>query len=970
MTNDSATPSIESLHKVAGETISALPAQLRESAQARWRNLEPAWRTLTAINEPTRVLLAALPRVLACSDFVAQALERDPGLVTDLVQRGHLSRPYAAGELTERVRAATAAASDEADVKRALRTLRRREMVRIAWRDVARQAELGEVLANLSELADACADAALQWLTPRMHAEFGIPTGADGEPMALVVLGLGKLGGKELNFSSDIDIILAFAEEGETHGPRSLSHGEFFLRLSQSLIRVLNEPTADGFVFRVDTRLRPFGSSGPLALSFDAMEHYYQTHGREWERYALIKARASAGDRVAGEELLARLKPFVYRRYLDFGALESIRGMKELIAREVERKSMAQNIKLGPGGIREIEFIAQALQMIRGGREPVLQERATVTALSRLAQAGHLDPAVARQLSTAYTFLRRTEHCIQMLADQQTHALPADALERTRVAAAMGFADWSAFEAELRGQREAVQRHFAGLLGPAEKAPDKADAFTALWAGALDADRAIKTLHDAGYTEAERVYGLLNEMRESSSYQALSTEGRARLDRLMPLLLRETARAAEPSVTITRLINLAEAIGRRTAYFSLLIENPMALTQLVSLAAASPWIATWISQHPVLLDELLDPRGLYELPDRAQLEAELKNRLESLEADNLEAQMEALREFRHAHLLRIAAADIGPGLSVDAVGTHLSQLADVLLSASLDLSYRLLTARHGRPGGNAQHPEPGFIVVGYGKLGSQELGYASDLDMIFLYDEVEGGVTSGPRPLPNELFFARLGQRLINLLNTRTPAGILYQVDMRLRPSGNAGTLVTSLNAFTRYQQNQAWTWEHQALVRARPVAGSPALRQAFEQARRAVLCRPRDAAVLRKEVREMREKMAAVHPASEEVFDVKHDRGGIVDIEFMVQYWVLAQAHAHPEVTEPRDNIHIMEALAQRGLIPSEWAEALTDAYRRCLSTEQRLKLMERGARIPRAELGPAPDAVLKIWNQVFERE
>ncbi len=968
MPDDTATHFSESPNDPAGETTARLPAELRETAQRRWSALGPV--VARAVSDSVRVLLAALPRVLACSDFVALALERHPELVGELIDSGSLDRPYAAGELASRVAAVTAAARDEAELKRALRVVRRREMVRIAWRDLAGQAELGEVIATLSELADASLEAALQWLMPRLQAEFGTPRGSDGAPVGLVVLGLGKLGGKELNFSSDVDLVFVYAEEGETQAQRSLSHSEFFVRLSQSVIRVLSESTADGFVFRVDTRLRPFGTSGPLALSFDAMEHYYQTHGREWERYALIKARVSAGDRAAGEELLARLRPFVYRRYLDYGALEAIRGMKELIAREVERKSMAQNIKLGPGGIREIEFIAQALQMIRGGREPALQERATVRALSLLARAEHLDPAVARQLSVAYTFLRRTEHCLQMLADQQTHMLPTDPRERLRVAAGMGFRDWSAFETELQQQRRIVQAHFAELLGSGEKAPAPADAFAALWSGALEADRAVKSLRDAGYAEPERVAALLGELRESSGYQALSTEGRSRLDRLVPLLLRETARAADPDVTIARLIHLCESIGRRTAYFSLLIENPMALTQLVNLAAASPWIAGWISQHPVLLDELLDPRGLYQLPDRAQLEAELKARLASLEADNLEAQMETLREFRHAHLLRVAAADIGPGLPADVVGAQLSQLADVLLAASLDLSYRLLTERHGRPGGNAQHPDPGFVVIGYGKLGSRELGYASDLDMIFLYDEVEGGVTNGARPLPNELFFVRLGQRLINLLTTRTPAGILYEVDMRLRPSGNAGALVTSLNAFARYQQNQAWTWEHQALVRARPVAGEPALRQAFEEARRAVLCRPRDEAALRKEVREMREKMAAAHSGGDADFDVKHDRGGIVDIEFMVQYWVLARAHAFPEVTEPRDNIHIMEALAARDLVPPEWAEVLINAYRRCLSIEQRLKLMERGARLPRAELGDVPDAVLKIWNQVFEQE
>jgi glutamate-ammonia-ligase adenylyltransferase len=516
-----------------------------------------------------------------------------------------------------------------------------------------------------------------------------------------------------------------------------------------------------------------------------------------------------------------------------------------------------------------------------------------------------------------------------------------------------------------------VQSQFRELLGAPEKPAAEVDAFASLWPGSVDIERAATILGEAGYADPRAVIALLDELRTSSGYQALSAEGRVRVDRLVPLLLRETAKVADPDVTIARLMHLCEAIGRRTAYFALLIENPTALTQLVNLAAASPWIAGWIGQHPVVLDELLDPRGLYELPSREELETELNERLEQLR-DNLERQTDWLREFRNAHLLRVAAADIGPGLPADRVGAHLSQLADVLIENCLRIAYQMLVARHGAPGGDARCPEPGFAVIGYGKLGSLELGYASDLDMIFLYDDVDSGVTRGERQIPNELFFARLGQRLIHLLTARTPAGILYEVDMRLRPSGNAGTLVTSLNAFRRYQENQAWTWEHQALVRARPVAGKPELRAAFAQARRAVLCRPRDESKLRAEVKDMRARMAAAHATAKTAtgFDVKHDRGGIVDIEFMVQYWVLRSARAHPDVTVPTDNVHILEALAGAGVIAPERAEFLSNSYRRLLSVEQRLKLMERGTRVTPGELGDLPQAVLKIWNEAFEVE
>ena len=950
--------------------IAVVPAELHPAAEAHWRVFAPQLTDLLE-SELAHEWLKSLVRVFATSEFVAQSAERHPGLIGELLVSKSLYRRYPAGTLTKQVQQAAESARDEDELKKVLRSLRRREMVRIAWRDLAGRAELAEVVETLSELADGCIDAALNWLTRRAYAEQGVPRSADGKELRLAVLALGKLGGNELNFSSDVDVIFTYPEEGELSGARALSYGELFLRLCQSLIRVLGEPTADGFVFRVDTRLRPFGASGPLALSFGAMEHYYQIHGREWERYAFIKARVCAGDRVAGESLLARLKPFVYRRYIDFGVLAAIREMKEMIAREVERKSMAGNVKLGPGGIREIEFIAQALQLIRGGREPALQERATLKALAQLTQAGHLAESVTTELSASYDFLRCVEHRLQMVADQQTHELPTEPLAQTSLAFAMGYRDWAAFREALDGHRDSVQNYFRDLLGAPEKTAAEVDVFATLWLGAVDTERAAKLLGDAGYADPHALLALFDELRTGSGYQALSAEGRVRVDRLVPLLLRETARVAYPDVTIARLVRLCEAIGRRTAYFALLIENPTALTQLVNLAAASPWIASWIGQHPVLLDELLDPRGLYELPEREELERELSERLIQL-GDNLEAQTDWLREFRNAHLLRVAAADMGPGLQSDRVGVHLSQLADVLLENCLRIAYRMLVARHGAPGGAARCPEPGFVIIGYGKLGSLELGYASDLDMIFLYDEVEGGTTRGERQIPNELFFARLGQRLIHLLTARTPAGLLYEVDMRLRPSGNAGTLVTSLNAFRRYQENQAWTWEHQALVRARPVAGKAELRTAFEQTRRAVLCRPRDESKLRAEVKEMRARMAATHatPTNVSGFDVKHDRGGIVDIEFMVQYWVLRSAHAHPDVTVPTDNVHILEALAGAGLIAAERAEFLSNSYRRLLSVEQRLKLMERGTRVAPEELGDLPQSVLKIWNEIFEAE
>lgn len=946
--------------------LAAVPEPFRSPVSADWQKLAPSLAAL-----PAGPWLDTLPRVFAASDFVARNCVQYPALLDDLIASGDLLRAYEAGELAQRLARELADMTDEAALKTRLRELRRREMLRIAWRDLAGWTGLDETMATLSELADACLDGALRKLHAWAVEKSGAPTGASsGKPQQLVVLGLGKLGGRELNFSSDVDLVFAYPEEGETAGARALSNQEFFIRLGQSLINALNENTADGFVFRVDMRLRPNGASGPLALPFDAMEHYYQIHGREWERYMLIKARVVAGDRAAGERLLEGLRPFVFRKYLDYGTIDAIRTMKAMIAREVSRRGLQDDVKLGPGGIREVEFIAQALQLVRGGREPELTTPTLLRALPSLAAGKHITAQTERDLSAAYVFLRNTEHRLQMVDDRQTQALPADDRERARLAFASGFADWAAFEAELNRHRRRVQELFSRMFTApqGETVPETRDSLSAVWHESVDAEAAHKLLRRAGYNDPAATLALLEGLRRGGAYASFSAEGRERMDRLVPLLIAAAGLGADPLTTLTRLVNLLEAIGRRSTYFSLLIENPMALSQLVKLLAASPWIAHWVSQHPILLDELLDPRSLYAPLEREALASELRSRLAHIPAEDLERQMEVLREFRHGHVLRVAASDIGPGLAPDKVGAYLAAIAEVVVGESLDLAQRSLTGKHGMPRCPGSDSPPGFAVIGYGKLGSLELGYGSDLDMIFLYEGCEDGATTGPRSLPNEAFFARLGQRLIHILNTRTPGGILYEVDMRLRPSGKSGPLVTSLTAFRDYQHGHAWTWEQQALVRARPLAGSPALAREFGRIRQEILCLPRDPARLKADVREMREKMATEkvrHDASRA--DVKHDPGGIVDIEFMVQYWVLRWAHEHPGLTRHTDNIHILEALRAEGRLDPGRARLLAEAYRRYLSVEHRLKLMERGSLADPAELDDWPQKVRAIWNEVF---
>ena len=924
----------------------------------------------------------ALPRVFTGSEFVAHACVSRSDLLPDLVRSGDLLRLYGADEMRARVLAAVTLCTDEVALKAALRVLRQREMVRLAWRDLAGWANLEEVVRTLSALADACLDAALAKLYDWAVAREGVPREQGTDSAArFVVLGMGKLGGEELNFSSDIDLVFAYTEEGETD-KRGLSNHEFFVRLGQRLNQALNEQTADGFVFRVDMRLRPNGASGPLALSFDAMEQYYQAHGRMWERYALIKARCVAGDPVAGAEILQRLRPFVFRKYLDYTAVEEIRSLKASIHRELLRKGIESNIKLGPGGIREIEFIGQAFQLIRGGRDLRFQERRILPVLAHLAEEGDLTPQAVSDLTSAYEFLRNTEHRLQEIRDQQTQVLPADDLDRLRVAIGMGFGDWPGFQAALTRHMQRVHEHFNSVFAAPQGEAPAADeqGLHALWAGTLEEAAAREVLQAAGFTDAGTTLNLLKGLRAGGAYSALSANGRERLDKLMPLLVGAAGLTPEPQTTLARLVAFVEAIGRRSVYLALLVENPLALSQLVKLCSASEWIARYLNQHPILLDELMDAVSLYAPLTREALAAELQSRLARLPVDDLEAQMEALREFRNGHVLRVAAADVGPGLTPEEIGRHLGHIAEVIVSQALTLAHDDLVLKHGRPtieqpvrqahGRAGETIHPGFAVIAYGKLGSLELGYTSDLDMIFLHAaEREGGVTDGARPIANEIFFARLGQRLIHILTARTGGGILYEVDTRLRPSGRSGMLVTSPAAFREYQDSHAWAWEHQALIRARPIAGDAGLARVFEEIRAATLCRQRDPAILRSEVAAMRERMhAAQAPHEPGEINLKHDPGGMIDVEFMVQYAVLRWAHDHPELIRHRGNIPLLEALQARGLLDPAQAGLLRDAYHRYLGVEQRLKLMERQPLVAPQELGDFPERVRALWREWFE--
>jgi len=815
--------------------------------------------------------------------------------------------------------------ADEAALHSSLRLLRQRVLLRTMARDLAEDAELDEVCATMSALAEVAIEAALAFLEPRMPGR---------KRPKLTVVGMGKLGGGELNVSSDVDLVFLYP------GPDDEGSLEFFTRLGRRLIAALDERTQDGFVFRVDMRLRPWGEGGALATSFDALERYFVTQGRDWERYAWIKARALGGEE---ESLSGVVRPFVYRKYLDYGTFAAMRELHAQIRAEVARRELSDQIKLGPGGIREIEFVAQAFQLIRGGRDPALQIRPTLAVLALLVQKGMLPSTAFQELSDAYVFLRRLEHRLQYLDDAQTHELPEDSADRLLVARAMGFASWDSFRAALAARRERVSWHFEQLFS-VQEAPKHA--LASLWAGE-DAEARLAQL---GFRDAAAAAARLAAVRSGSRYAGLPQASRTRFDALIPRIIEESAAREDADATLNRFLELIETVSRRAAYLALLDEHPAVLARIAQVFDASGWAAEYLNRHPIVLDELLDARTLLATPDWGAFAKELRQGLAARHGDE-ERQMDWLREAHHAQVFRLLAQDLSGLLTVERLADHLSDLADAVLQVTLELCWEQLRARH--------RSEPRFAIVAYGKLGGKELGYASDLDLIFLYDDPDDGAQE---------VYARLAQRTSRWLTSRTSAGVLFDIDLRLRPEGEGGLLVSSIDAFRRYQRESAWTWEHQALTRARFCAGDAALGAAFEEERRAILRMRRDEAKLREDVLSMRVKLLEGHPNESELFDLKHDRGGMIDIEFVVQYLVLGWAHLHPELTRNAGNIALLKIAADLGLIALESAAAAADAYRDYRRRQHWLRLNgAKYARVPAREVENGIRATLALWAEVF---
>jgi glutamate-ammonia-ligase adenylyltransferase len=951
------------------------PKELEEDSQNKWDAFKSSAESAGIPLPRNPELVSSLHRVFAFSDFVAESCIRDPALLHDLIQSGDLQRDYAPNDFIQALIQNLKGVHQEDELNRVLRKYRRREMVRIAWRDLDGRSDLAQTVADLSAMADALLEQAYRLLFQWQCEKLGTPTAADGSVQNLVILGLGKLGARELNFSSDVDLVFAYPQTGNTQGTQnSLSNDDFFIRLCRQLVKVIGTPTADGFVFRVDLRLRPFGESGPMVMNFDAMERYYQEQGREWERYALIKARVVAGDKSDGEELLKRLTPFIYRRYLDYSAFESLRDMKQMISLDVQRKGMQNNIKLGPGGIREIEFFGQIFQLIRGGVTPALQDRRIQEVLKTLAREKFISSDTCNELVDAYVFLRNTEHRLQELSDQQTHSLPAGKLEKLKLATAMGLSNSLAYAAELQKHRSNVHAQFQMLLETDDtEGRDKEieGQLHGIWQDLVSGDQAVEILSSVGFDEPEAVLNSLDYLRNHLETRELSQTGRQRLDKLIPKILKETSFSDQPVSTLQRIIDLVKSIERRTSYLALLLENPTILAHLVKLSNASPWITSFLARHPVLLDELLDHRTLYTPPATAELKTDLQRRMAQIPSEDLEYQIEELCIYKQINVLRVAAADVTGTLPLMRVSDHLSEIAETILNQVVALAWDHLVEKHGFPVCRCDDApcEKGFAVIAYGKLGGLELGYGSDLDLVFLHTGTSDQTRGGERPVDSAQFFNRLGQRVIHLLTSHTRAGKAYELDMRLRPSGSSGILVSHIDGFEAYHLKDSWTWEHQALIKARPICGELNLTERFEKIRREVLGRPRDKSALRKEVVDMRERMRTQLLIREDgIFDLKQDVAGMVDIEFLVQYLVLLKSHEYPELLQWTDNVRLLQTLIESGVMDENTAHILKHAYLIYRAAAHQLSLQEKAAKVSLEKFGPMRARVREICHAFFE--
>lgn len=904
--------------------------------------------------------LSSARRVQFCSLYAGQVMQTLDGIWQQDYAKDQFLLPLDNSQIFQWVENTLQNISDETSWMRSIRQLRARFMLRWIWQDCNQLTDVVTLTRELSDFADACVIAAKNFARPALVEKYGEPIGDDGQVQDLIVIAMGKHGAQELNLSSDIDLIFAFGENGESNGRKCIDVQQFCILWGQKIINLLDQVTADGFVFRVDMRLRPWGDGSALALSYAALEKYLIQHGREWERYAWIKARVITGGQ-AGDELIAMARPFVFRRYVDYTAFSAMREMKSMIEKEVARRNISDDVKLGAGGIREIEFIVQVFQLIYGGSRLELQDRQCLVAMQHLKDDHLLDETAYYELKDAYLFLRRVEHAIQALQDQQTQSLPQDENLRERLIFALNYDSWQDFMQVLNQKRERVSFYFSTLIQ--ERINDA----------------------DVNITESEHIdlrpylddeaYQRIEAFWHSNAVQRLPSTALKRLQQFWPHLVQAVIASEHPQIALMRLLPLIESILRRSVYIVMLMENRGALQRLVKMASVSPWICEELAHYPVLLDEFLSMD--FELPRRQDLEQALRQQLLRIELDQVEDIMRVLRLFKKSNVLAVAASDVLAESPLMRISDVLTDIAEITVKTALHLSYQMVVKRHGYPldsaGERCSLDRLGFAIIGYGKVGGLELGYGSDLDLVFIHQYEEQAETDGKKVVTGLEFAMRVAQKFLSLMTTQTLDGRVYEIDTRLRPNGEAGLLVCSLKAFEHYQLSSAWLWEHQALVRARSIAGNIELCKAFEALRRTILTQKRDENEVRAEVQKMRQKMKDHLGSSNEqkkhgIFHLKQDAGGIVDIEFMAQYAVLAWSGSNPDLAHYSDNVRILEDAAKAGCLPSIDATALTQAYLRERAESHRLALANQSLQVKAADWHDTREVVCKLWQRLID--
>ncbi|NDV91387.1 bifunctional [glutamate--ammonia ligase]-adenylyl-L-tyrosine phosphorylase/[glutamate--ammonia-ligase] adenylyltransferase [Alteromonas sp. 345S023] len=952
----------------------AINTILAQKAQKSWQQL----LTTNALSDKVVDYADSIQKAFARSVFLTETCIAHADWVEDIVflQLPDALPAYYHAEVSRFI----AKCRNEDQLAKALRLCRQYHMAAITYLDVLNKQTIKTSLQRVSYLADALIFGAYTWLYKLLAEKHGTPSGTYG-PMPMYILGMGKLGGHELNFSSDIDLIFTYPEKGETTGgKKSIEHQQFFTRLSQKLIQALNKHTVDGQVYRVDMRLRPFGDSGPLVMHFDALEDYYQEQGRHWERFAMIKARVINNDNSAyADDLSAILTPFTFRRYLDFTTLDALRNMKTLIATEIRRRRLNNNIKLGAGGIREIEFFAQSFQLIHGGREPELQSKSLLTTLNTLFEHDIVEQSTVNELITDYLFLRKVEHTLQQYQDRQTQTLPEDEAQQNALISVMGFESYASFLQCLDEVMRRVHSHFNGLVEEPHDTHSSEDSlFSACqdaWQLAMDEEEFTTTF--SPYIDpvaASKIQQLLFDFNANQRRYLLGQKGEDTLNKLIPeilyVLLEQSPGNA--NAVLKRLLGVISAITGRTTYLDLLLENPEVLKQLVKLCERSEWVANEIKRFPLLLDELLTPVYLEQqntdiATSKNDYEQELRQVMLRIEPDDVEQAMDAWRQFKLCQQLRIAASDISGSLPIANVSDKLTVLAEVLLDSVMHAAWNQVATRFGVPS-HLDGDDTGFAVIGYGKLGGYELGYGSDLDLVFLHNAPQGSTTNGKKSIEAQQFYIKLAQRMMHLLNTKTLFGQLYETDLRLRPSGNAGLLCCHIDGYKKYQLSEAWTWEHQALVRARSICGDGALLHCFSEVRKNILTLPRQRDLLATDVAKMRIKMRNhLLSEAEQKVDLKQCAGGITDIEFMTQFWVLASAHANESITAFTDNLRILDVAASQGIIDSKQAQTLQSAYLALREQYHHLTLADTKYADQTEQLSALREQVSEVWQQLF---